>query len=78
VLITGESGVGKELLARAIHGASARGRMPMMTINCLPMQQAILNYGQAVACYTGCERVVCNVKYSIPTHVPKIKAMAIH
>ena len=42
VLITGESGVGKELLARAIHGASARGRMPMMTINCGGIPDALL------------------------------------
>src|SRR3989304_952103 len=42
VLITGESGVGKELLARVIHGASARGRMPMMTINCGGIPEALL------------------------------------
>lgn len=42
VLISGESGVGKELLARVIHGASARSRMPMMTINCGAIPEALL------------------------------------
>jgi DNA-binding NtrC family response regulator len=34
ILIEGESGVGKEVLAHAIHAASPRGRLPMVTVNC--------------------------------------------
>ena len=34
VLIEGESGVGKEVLAEAIHGASPREKKPMITVNC--------------------------------------------
>jgi DNA-binding NtrC family response regulator len=34
VLIEGESGSGKEVLAQAIHTASPRGRKPMVTVNC--------------------------------------------
>jgi DNA-binding NtrC family response regulator len=34
VLIEGESGVGKDVLARAIHAASPRHKQPMVTVNC--------------------------------------------
>lgn len=34
VLIEGESGSGKEVIAQAIHTASPRGRKPMITVNC--------------------------------------------
>ncbi len=39
VLIEGESGVGKEVLAEAIHAASPRSKRPMVTVNCgaIPM-----------------------------------------
>ena len=34
ILIEGEAGVGKELIARAIHGSSPRGGKPFVTLNC--------------------------------------------
>ncbi|MEP6343985.1 MAG: sigma-54 dependent transcriptional regulator [Maricaulaceae bacterium] len=34
ILITGESGVGKEVIARAIQGASQRAGLPFVTVNC--------------------------------------------
>lgn len=34
ILIEGESGVGKEVIAHAIHAASPRARMPLITVNC--------------------------------------------
>jgi DNA-binding NtrC family response regulator len=42
VLITGESGVGKEVVARMIHERSARSRFPMVTINCAGVPDSLL------------------------------------
>jgi len=42
VLILGESGVGKELFARAIHGESPRGHGPFMEINCAAIPRELL------------------------------------
>ena len=40
VLITGESGVGREVVARMIHDRSARGGGPLVTINCAEIGRA--------------------------------------
>ena len=42
VLIQGESGTGKDLLAKAIHYESARGEEPFMEIACTAMQETLL------------------------------------
>lgn len=42
VLITGESGVGKELVARAIHNNSPRKDMPMVAVNCSALSKSLL------------------------------------
>jgi transcriptional regulator with GAF, ATPase, and Fis domain len=42
VLITGESGVGKELLANFVHDNSPRSRKPMASINCAGVPESLL------------------------------------
>lgn len=42
VLIHGDSGTGKELVARAIHASSARSEKPLVTLNCAALNESLL------------------------------------
>lgn len=42
VLITGESGVGKEVIARALHAASGRAKKPLVTVNCGAIPEGLM------------------------------------
>jgi len=56
VLILGESGVGKELVAHQVHAASNRARTAMLTINCGALQSSLLEnelFGHVPGAFTG-------------------------
>ena len=56
VLILGETGTGKELIARAIHKQSSRAKMPMIKVDCTSLPEQLIDselFGHEKGAFTG-------------------------
>jgi len=59
ILIIGESGVGKEIVAKSIHGASGRSGRPMLSVNCAAIPDTLLEselFGYMEGSFTGARK----------------------
>lgn len=68
ILVTGESGVGKELVVQALHMASPRSRAPFVAINCAALPESLVEselFGYASGAFSGAHRTGMKGKFEI-------------
>lgn len=59
ILVTGESGAGKEVFARAVHAASSRRELPFVALNCAAIPEHLIEselFGYVPGAFTGASR----------------------